>query len=88
MASCTRPTFIIFSILLLLFLNTPAFSARSISIGNPLNPNKPACPTPRGQPYRSCKPPPSQPLGRGCNSRYKCVPPGTDKVATRPNIKT
>lgn len=37
MASGTRPTFIIFSILLLLlFLNTPAFAAaRPISIGNP-----------------------------------------------------
>ncbi|KAH7657426.1 hypothetical protein IHE45_17G021400 [Dioscorea alata] len=76
MASCTRPTFIIFSILLLLFLNTPAIAARSISIGNPLNPNKPVCPAPRGQPYGKCKPPLSPPLRRG-----------TDKVATRPNTK-
>ncbi|KAM0933488.1 hypothetical protein DsansV1_C35g0229461 [Dioscorea sansibarensis] len=75
MASGTKPIFvifIIFSILLLLFINTPAaFAARPSSFGNPLDPNKPPCPTPRGQPYTRC---------------YK--PPPTNNVATKPNIKT
>ncbi|KAH7690243.1 hypothetical protein IHE45_02G034500 [Dioscorea alata] len=87
MASGTKPIFvifIIFSILLLLFTSTPTFAARPIStptsaaISVPaLKPTKPVPPTPRGQPYR-----------RACKSKYYCGPPaGTDKVATRPNIK-
>ncbi|KAM0933489.1 hypothetical protein DsansV1_C35g0229471 [Dioscorea sansibarensis] len=87
MASGTRPIlviFIIFSILLLLFINTQAaFAAHPISIGNPLNSDKPVCGGPRSKPCAS----PLQP-GRPCRKYYHCYPPASNNIGTRSNIKT
>ncbi|KAJ0988082.1 hypothetical protein J5N97_006438 [Dioscorea zingiberensis] len=78
--------FIIFTILLLLFITTPASAASGrvgIVPGRPLDPNHPVCNRGRGERCTI----PFYPPKRPCRYKYYCQPPAPNTDAALPNME-